>query len=108
LDLASNKKLQINDLMKTAMTNDNIKSHSKEASQFAKKLVENLKNRGADELDRLSIEIDEKGYLTEALEFLKSEYKCEVEVQSADEKDLYDPQNKAKFAQPQRTAIYVE
>jgi leucyl-tRNA synthetase len=108
LELARERKLQINDLMKAAMAKDEIRSHSKEASQFAKKLVEGLKNRGTDELAQLGEDVDEKGYLTEAVDFLEVEYKCHVDIYSADDENSYDPQNKAKFAQPQRTAIYVE
>jgi leucyl-tRNA synthetase len=108
LNLAKEKQLKINDLMKSAMSNENIKKHSKEAASFAKKLVENLANRGSDELERLGETVDEIGYLQEAQEFLKSEYKCAVEVYSEDDDNIYDPKGKAKFAAPQRTAIFVE
>lgn len=108
LDLAKEKQLKINDLMKAVMTKESIKKHSKEAASFAKKLVDNLANRGSDELDRLGDIIDEKGYLIEAEDFLKTEYKCEVKIYSEDDENIYDPKGKAKFAAPQRTAIFVE
>ncbi len=108
IELAQNKQLKINSLMKSAMANDNIKQHSKEAASLAKNLVGSLSNRGAEELSRQGIFVDEKGYLTEALDFLKTEYKCEVEVFSQDDESIYDPMGKSKFAAPQRTAIFVE
>ncbi|UCE74793.1 MAG: class I tRNA ligase family protein, partial [Methanomassiliicoccales archaeon] len=108
LEMAREKQLSVNELMKKAMSHENIKIHSKEAAQYAKKLAENLGNRGPDDLLRLSVTIDEKGYLLEARDFLKHELKCEVEVFSMDDETLYDPQGKAKSAVPGRCAIFVE
>jgi leucyl-tRNA synthetase len=108
LNMAKKKQLKINDLMKTAMADENIKKHPKEVAQYAKKLAENLNNRGEDELKLLGTEVDEKGYLLEAKEFLKNEYKCEIQIFSSDDENIYDPKQKAKFAQPSRCAIFVE
>jgi leucyl-tRNA synthetase len=108
LDLAQKKQLNINDLMKSAMSNEDIKKHSKEAAQYAKKLAENLKNRGSEEIEKLQGKIDEKAYLVEAADFLKSEFSCALEIYSSDDENIYDPKNKAKFAQPARCAIFVE
>jgi leucyl-tRNA synthetase len=108
VDMAKKKQLKINDLMKTAMANDNIKKHSKEAAQYAKSLAQNLNNRGEDELDKLGAIVDEKGYLLEAADFLKNEFKCEIQIYASDDENIYDPKQKAKFAQPTRCAIFVE
>jgi hypothetical protein len=56
----------------------------------------------------LKAEIDEKAYLVEAADFLKSEFSCEIEIYSSDDETIYDPKKKAKFAQPARCAIFVE
>jgi len=53
-------------------------------------------------------ELDEKEVLMEATSFLAREVRAEVEVYSEDDADLYDPKEKAKFAEPYRPAIYVE
>jgi leucyl-tRNA synthetase len=108
IDLAKDKKLNINDLMKSSMARESIKKHSKEAASYAKKLVDNLANRGSDELEKLGISVDEKGYLLEAVDFLKNQFSCEINVYSSYDKDIYDPKGKAKFAVPQRCAIFVE
>ncbi len=100
--------LSVNSLMKKGMAQEGIKEHSKESSQYAKKLVEELTNRGRDELERLSVTVNEKGYLSEAKDFLKHEFKCEIEVYSSDDEERYDPKGKAKFAVPFRPAIFVE
>ncbi len=108
VDMSIKSELAVNNLMKRAMGEDSIKKHSKEASGYAKKLVEDLKNRGVEDLMRLKVVVDEKGYLMEAQDFLKRDYNCDIEVYSSDDENRYDPQNKAKFAVPRRPAIYVE
>ncbi|UCG69777.1 MAG: leucine--tRNA ligase [Thermoplasmata archaeon] len=101
-------KLGINSLMKKAMTDPNIKKHSKEASQYAKKLVEDLTKRGLDELERLNLKVDEMNHLLEAKDFLKHEFGCEIEIYSQDDEARYDPKDKTRFAVPFRPAIFIE
>jgi leucyl-tRNA synthetase len=108
IEMSLGSELVINSLMKKAMAFEEIKEHSKDAAGFAKKLVDNLKSRGKEDLETLNIPINEKGYLTEAKDFLAHELKCEIEVYSSDDESKYDPQGKAKFAQPRRPAIFVE
>ncbi len=106
--LALSKDMGVNTLMKSAMANELIKKHSKQAAQFAKKLAEELSNRGEDELSKLGIVMNERNYLTEAKGFLSHELKCEIEIYSSDDESIYDPDGKAKFAVPKRPAIFVE
>ena len=108
IEMSLKNELAINTLMKRAMANDDIKKHSKEASTYAKKLIEDLANRGKQDLERMGLQIDEKRYLSEAKDFLKHELKCEIDIYSADDKNIYDPKGKAKFAVPMRPAIFVE
>jgi leucyl-tRNA synthetase len=108
IEMSLGSELVINSLMKKAMAFEEIKEHSKDAAGFVKKLVDNLKSRGKEDLETLNIPINEKGYLTEAKDFLAHELKCEIEVYSSDDESKYDPQGKAKFAQPRRPAIFVE
>ena len=88
------------------MTNDDLKKHGKEAADFAKKTAEELMKRSEPNNERSSI--DEYAFLSNATKFLSKELNCEVSVFSADEKDLVDPQKKARVAQPMRPAIYIE
>ncbi len=108
LEMGIAKELSVNNLMKKAMANEVIKEHSKEASLYAKKLVSELAKRGMDELERLTLEVDEKGYLIEAKDFLKREFKCDFMVYSSDDGARYDPKGKSRFAVPFRPAIFVE
>jgi leucyl-tRNA synthetase len=108
IEMSLGSELALNSLMKKAMAEKEIKEHSKDAAGFAKKLVDNLKSRGKEDLVTLNIQINEKGYLIEAKDFLTHELKCEIEVYSSDDENKYDPQGKAKFAVPRRPAIFVE
>ncbi len=102
------KQLSVGGLMKGGMAEENVKKHAKEAVKYAKKLVEDLTIKGKDELEKLSIAMDEKSYLIGAKAFLKHEFKCDIEVYSSDDEARYDPKEKAKFAQPLRPAIFVQ
>jgi len=52
-------------------------------------------------------EIDEFSALKESKGQLEKEFKCAVEIQSAEKVD-YDPAQKAKNALPGKPAIYIE
>jgi len=97
------KNLEMKNLMKEAMKNKDIKLHSKEASKYAQKLIQDMKKIG-DEKHQL---IDEKILLINAKDFIEKELNSKIEVYSADEK-CYDPKGRAKNAEPFRPAIYVE
>ncbi|MDI6916279.1 MAG: leucine--tRNA ligase [Thermoplasmatales archaeon] len=95
--------LEMKNLMKEAMKDKDIKPHSKEASKYAQKLIQDMKKIGA-EKHRL---LDEKILLINAKDFIEKEFNSKVEVYSADEK-CYDPKSRAKNAEVFRPAIYVE
>jgi len=52
--------------------------------------------------------IDEFDVLKAAGEFYKKETNAEVKVYREDDREKYDPKNRAQLAQPYRPAIYIE
>ncbi|MDH7508027.1 MAG: leucine--tRNA ligase [Methanomassiliicoccales archaeon] len=108
VDLAKSKELSIPGLMKMVMKDQVLKTHGKEASDFARKTAEALLKCSSDDLDRFKVEFDEFDFLNEAAQFLKDEFGCEISVHSADDPNAPDPQKKARLAVPRRPAIYVE
>ncbi len=52
--------------------------------------------------------LNEKDYLKSAEEYLKKLFSCEIKIFSADDKDIYDPEGKIRFAIPLRPAIFIE
>ena len=100
-------KLTVPDLTKACMSDEAIKKNGKAASEMAKKVAIEFP-RSTLEAKRPLYETDELSLLASAKGFLADETGLEVEVLSADAPDLYDPQNKARAASPERPAILLE
>jgi leucyl-tRNA synthetase len=108
ISMAKQKQLTVPSLTKSVMTDPEIRPKGKEASDFARKMAEELMKRSGAELDKLSLRLEEKEFLNNAAAFITQEIGCEIFVYSADDSGLPDPHNKARAAQPRRPAIYVE
>jgi len=108
LRMARGKEISVPGLTKAAMADPGIRSKGKEASDFARKVAEELIKRSAQEVDRLSVKFDELRYLRNAAAFMTSELGCDIFVYSADDPEVKDPRGKARVAQPGRPAIFVE
>lgn len=108
LELSKEDKLEMSVLMKTAMADPNLRKQGKEVSNFAGKLVGEIKKLNENDRKRYEIQIDEKLYLEQASGFLKKEFSADVQILCADDKDIYDPAKKARYAVPLRPAIYIE
>jgi leucyl-tRNA synthetase len=100
--------LEMPGLMKEAMADPEIRTHSKEAPNYAQMLVKDLPRTKEEDLERISTLGEEASYLEENRDFLERELGCEVAVSSADDPDAPDSGNKARQALPGRVAIYVE
>ena len=51
--------------------------------------------------------LDEKGFIEKAKAFLEKRFKTKIFVYSEDDKDRYDPKNRAKLAIPGQPAIFI-
>lgn len=99
--------LTVPDLTKACMSDEAIRANGKAASELAKKVAIEFP-RSSLETKRLLFETDEYALLESAAGFLADETGLEVEVHSADEDGVYDPQKKARAAAPGRPAILLE
>ncbi|MDD1770324.1 MAG: leucine--tRNA ligase [Methanomassiliicoccales archaeon] len=108
ISMAKEGKLTVPAFTKAVMSVEDLRRRGKEASDFARRMAEELLKRSPSEVDRLGVSLDELRYLNEAASFLSSELSCDVLVYSADDPDAPDPHRKARSAQPRRPAIYVE
>lgn len=106
-DMLDNGKLDIPSLTKKCMSDENLRKHGKTVPDFVKKVVSDH-TRSSPELVRAIINTDEKSLLESVSGFLSEELGAKVDVLSADEENLYDPQNKSKAAIPGRPAILLE
>ncbi|MCL2786038.1 MAG: leucine--tRNA ligase [Methanomassiliicoccaceae archaeon] len=107
LNLAAEGKLDIPTLTKICMSDEAIRPHGKAASELAKKLATDM-TRTSNEGRRALMQLNEKEHLSAAAAFISFETGVKVEVMSADDEGIYDPQGKSKAAIPGRPAIYIE
>jgi len=108
ISMAKQKQLTVPALTKTVMMDPDLRNKGKEASDFARKIAEEFMKRSAQELDKLSVRLEEMEFLTNAAPFMAQEIGCDIVVYSADDSSAPDPHKKARAAQPRRPAIYME
>jgi len=108
LALQKENKLEMGSFMKTAMSDPELRKQGKEVSDFISKTIGEIKKLNENDKKRFEVKIDEKTYLEKAVEFFKREFSTEINILSADDKNVYDPAKKARFAVPLRPAIYLE
>ena len=101
-------KPDISSVIKGAMASAASSSEKKEIPGFAKELLAELSRASAQDRKLMGIEIDELSTLAGAIEFLRSEIGCQVDVLSADDPSRIDPKGKARYARPGRPAVYLE
>ncbi len=100
--------LEVGTLIKKLMANPDLKRFGKEIPKFVQKLVPEFKSGGADRYEIFTGPgLDEQVLLKESASFLEKEIGCPVKVYSADS-PAFDPENKSRFAEPLRPAIYIE
>ncbi len=108
IKMSEEGKLNIGILMKELMSKPELKKYGKEISKFVKKLPQEIMKLNDSDKNRYQVEISEKNYLNDSKEYIQNIFDCKIEIYSSEEKDKYDPENKSRFAQPLRPAIYVE
>ncbi len=105
IELEKKGKIEIGTLIKSSMQIPEIRKNAKEASKYAKKVVEQMKKG---DISKISKKMDEYSYLKNSKDFLEKEFKAIVEIYDADDPKAPDPGNKKGMAEPMRPAIYVE
>ncbi len=99
--------MDISSLTKKCMADPELRKNGKTVSDFAKKVAIDFL-RASPEMVKSMTETDETSLLRSCEAFLSEEMGAEVKVYSADDVDIYDPQNKSKVAIPGRPAILLE
>ncbi|RLF41437.1 MAG: leucine--tRNA ligase [Thermoplasmata archaeon] len=105
-ELEGKGKLDMSNLMREILTDEDMKKKAKEISKFAGKIINEM--RKIQDKQRYTIDIDETIFLKEETSYLESLFNCDIEIYPADSKDIYDPKGKSSFASPFRPAIYIE
>ena len=106
--LAREGRLAMPAFMERAMADEALKPHAKELAAFAKRVVEEMPRRSAEDVAHLLAAVPERAYLEASRAFLERELGCPVAVHEAGEPGVPDPKGKARHAAPGRPAISVE
>lgn len=107
LDLMATGELSIPDLTKKCMAKEELRKNGKSVSEFVKKVVTDLIRSSSDSKKPVT-DTDEYRLLLSAKDFLQTEFNAEIDVFSADDPEIFDPQNKSRSAIPGRPAVYLE
>ncbi|WNY26575.1 leucine--tRNA ligase [Methanolapillus ohkumae] len=109
---ADSAKFDMGKLIKICMEEESIKTRGKDAQKYIQKVAGDIRGSSVDVVVKyLETNLDEKKILEEARPFLEKETGCAIEIFGAaemDAKTAYDPENKSRFAEPMRPAIYIE
>ena len=110
LDISIRSDLTVKSLITRILDDPTMKDRAKEVSSYIQKLVIDLKQmpQNLKEKRRSIGVMKEKGILSDAVSFYKSELNVEVSIFSEGDDDIYDPKGKASFAKPYRPAIFIE
>ncbi|MEM2249452.1 MAG: leucine--tRNA ligase [Candidatus Bathyarchaeia archaeon] len=103
-------KIEQANLIRELLKDEDLKGKAKEVADFIGKIIEEINKIPKERKERL-IQVgwmDETGILETAKKFLEAEINAKITIQSEEEKELYDPKNRAKLAKPWRPAIYME
>ena len=108
IELLEKNKFNVGTLIKDVMLDSKMKTIAKQVSQFVNKLPADIRKLNENDKKRYLVEIKENEYLEKSKEYLKDIFSCDIEIYSSDDKNIYDPVDKTRFAIPLRPAIYVE
>lgn len=103
--------IDVGKLIKDAMADPEIRSRGKDAQKYIQKAAADVRGSSAAAVERyLNANADEKELLTDAKAFLEKAYGCPFEIccpADVEADPELDPQNKSRFAEPARPAIYM-
>ena len=108
LKLDDKNKLNIGSLIKDIISDPKYKIVLKEISKFASKLPSEIKKFNRIDRIRYLVDLNEKQYLEDSLEYLQKVFSSKIKIFNSDEIEIYDPAEKSRFAAPLRPAIYLE
>jgi leucyl-tRNA synthetase len=108
LQLDANNNLNAGTLIKTILSDPKNKPLAQQISQYAGKLIGEIKKLSDTDKHRYLIDFDAKSYLVNAHGYLTQLFSCSIAIYNADDTPIYDPAQKVKFAIPLRPAIFIE
>jgi leucyl-tRNA synthetase len=101
---------KINDLMKEFAADGDLKPHMKDIAGMVPRVTKALTKVSSErKVNMQKIKtVDEEAILAGAVGFLGQRFNAEVSVYREDNKERFDPKNRAVMAMPYQPAIYIE
>ncbi len=107
---STSEKIVIGALMKELMTDSELKPFAKKLAKFVQGLSQEI-NRMPEDIKQKQLQADtlnETELLKNAKPFFEKEFNVKLHIYTEGNKNIDDPQQKARFAKPYRPAIYIE
>lgn len=108
LEMAREGRLSVSELIKSVLRMPELREREREVAPVCQKLAIGFGRLPPEELEQLTLPIDEPALMEDIRTFLARDLGCEVLHFPAEAPDRYDPQGKARQAMPLRPAIYIE
>ena len=110
LDKAATGEVKMNEVMRELAAETSLKPHMKEVAALVPRMIKSLTKLSSERKANILIikAADEKAIIQGALGFLQERFNAEVTVYGEDEKECYDPKQRADMAMPNQPAIYIE
>ena len=102
--------VKLNELMKDFAADEDLKKNIKNVAKFASKIVEEMSRileKRRENLLKVKA-FNEKDVIEDAKVFLMDRFKAQIMVYNEEDKERYDPRQRAVLAMPCRPAIYIE
>jgi leucyl-tRNA synthetase len=110
LDKSGYGEVKLNELMKEFATEEDLKRNIEEIAKVASKIVKEISRipeKRRENMLRIGA-FNEKEVIEGALGFLSERFKAQVMVYNEEDKERYDPKQRALMSMPCRPAIYIE
>ena len=110
LKQSTSDKIVIGALMKELMADSDLKPFAKKLANFVQGLSQEI-NRMPEDIKQKQLQADilnETELLETAKIFFEKEFNVKLHIYTEGDKNIDDPQQKARFAKPYRPAIYIE
>ena len=110
LDKSRYGEVKLNELMKEFAAEEDLKRNIEEIAKVASKIVKEISRipeKRRENMLRIGA-FNEKEVIEGALDFLSERFKAQVMAYSEEDKERYDPKQRALMSMPCRPAIYIE
>ena len=98
----------LGNFIKNLMSDFELKKNSKKVLKYVNKIQTEIKKFNVLDQKRYLKDFNSYNYLIDSKDYLEKIFKCNIEIFKGDNENIYDPEERSKFAVPLRPAIYIQ